>query len=282
MPGPIRFVEIAYRKSDLLRMEPLHRRYFLMLGQLYNDIATLTVILVQHYPSAFEGEEPKPIRARRTMGALLAIRQLAARLWEVHKLIDGQFGLFVRELSKDAPSVKEHLKRVRAYLSSPNAMKVVRHSAASHFDPETIDRGIAAIPEEAVVSDYLSDSAGNCTFDAADTILLYGLSVELQAVWNDGVARDPLEVMSKLTSEIRDAAMMVMDMSVALQQTIYNRYLPTKADGVQRNISVVRSQPLLEEITAAVFIVGPADQQSEREAGNRSRAFKRGLYSTVS
>lgn len=282
MPGPIRFVEIAYRKSDLLRMEPLHRRYFLMLGQLYNDIATLTVILVQHYPSAFEDEEPKPVRARRTMGALLAIRQLAARLWEVHKLIDGQFGLFVRELSKDVPRVQELVKQVRSYLSSPNAMRVVRHSAASHFDPETIDRGIAAIPDEVVVSDYLSDSAGNCTFDAADSILLYGLSIELQSLWDDGVDRDPLEAMSKLTGEIRDAAMMVMDMSVALQQIVYRRYLPDEPGGAQRTVNVVRSQPLLEEITAAVFIVGPADLETERQAGNRSRAFKRDLHSTVS
>lgn len=266
MPGPIRFLDIAYCKADLMQMSALHRRYFLMLGQLYNDIASMTVMLVQHYPSSFHDNDPKPIRARRTMGALLAIRQISARIWETHKLIDGEFGLFVRDMREEAPNAADHVKRVRKYLEGRNALKAIRHSVASHFDPETINKGIEAIPDDVIVSDFLTDSAGNCTFDAADTIMLYGLSVELQALWSDGVDRGPFEVLAKLTVEMRDAAIMVMDMAVSLQAGIYARYFPDKMESARQNVEIVRQQPLVDEVSAAVFIVGPADQERERAA----------------
>lgn len=249
-----------------MQMPALHRRYFLMLGQLYNDIASMTVMLVQHYPLSFHDNDPKPIRARRTMGALLAIRQISARIWETHKLIQGEFGLFVREMKDEAPTAADHVKRVRKYLEGPNACRAIRHSVSSHFDPETINKGIETIPDDMVVSDFLSDSAGNCTFDAADTIMLYGLSVDLQALWNDGVDRGPFEVLSKLTVEMRDAAIMVMDMAVSLQAGIYTRYFPEKMERARQAVEIVSQQPLIDEVSAAVFIVGPADQERERAA----------------
>ncbi|WP_269515490.1 hypothetical protein [Brevundimonas subvibrioides] len=233
-----------------------------MLGQLYNDLAQLLMQLLYHYPLAWSDTDPIPLRARRSIAALMTLRHLSARLWEVNSLIDGRFNQFVKGYDTDE-KIKPLVGRVRSYLQAPNAAKAVRHAAASHFDQAMIDAGIEAMDDDADLRDFFTHSAGNMTFDGADTVLLWGIMQELAKVWGE-TSREPFAVLQKLALELRDASSWVLDMAVPLLSAIYKRHLadPFKISSVK----ILLDQPEAEEISAPVFLHGPNEKSDEAQA----------------
>ncbi|MDP3802730.1 hypothetical protein [Brevundimonas sp.] len=268
MAGSIRFHEIIYRKADLQRMPPLDRRYFVMLGQLYNDLAQLLIQLLYHYPLAWAETEPMPLRARRSAAALMTLRQLAARIWEVNSLIDGQFNQFAKSYDRDK-AIKPLVGKLRAYLQAPNAAKAVRHSAAAHFDQKMIDQGIESLGDEVELRDFFTHSAGNMTFDGADTVLLFGMVRSLEEVWGEKIS-EPFPALQRLALELRDGASLILDMVVPLLAAVYNRHLedPFKTS----TVSVLFDQPEADEVSAPVFICGPNEKDDEARAVSNASA----------
>lgn len=273
MPGPIRFHEIVYRKADLQRMPPLDRRYFVMLGQLYNDLAQLLVQLLYHYPMAWSESDPLPLRARRSAVALMTLRHLAARIWEVNGLIGGRFNQFAQSYDSGS-EIKELVRRVREYLQRPNAAKAVRHAAASHFDPDLIDAGIEALTDEIELRDYFTHSAGNITLDGADMVLLYGMKRSLEGVWGEQEI-EPFDVLQRLALELQEGAKLVLDMIVPLLAAVYNRHLeePFKI----ATVFTLLDQPEAHELHAPVFLYGPNEKTLEANAVRDAAATKAAL-----
>jgi hypothetical protein len=257
-----------------MKWPALDRRYFMMLGQAYNDISILALLMVANF---HRGGEARPLMARKTTTALMCIRLLAGRIWEMHKLIDGKFNRFVQDHADRAPDGRATVARFRQYLAAPNAVRVVRLNAAFHYDQDLIDAGLERFDDDQL-TDYISDAAGNCTFDGADTLLLLGLGRELEQVWGCTTPLPPGEVLTRLILEVRDASQLALDVAMRLQRAVYDRHLPSALQAAAEKAVLLPDQPDASELHATAFLYSPPDQRREIDA-RRQKARLVAAYS---
>jgi len=275
MSGAIRFLEMTYSESDLNKWPERDRRYFMMLGQAYNDISILTLLMVANF---HRGEEARPLMARKTTTALLCVRMLSGRIWEMHKLIDGEFNRFSRTHEQHAPEARECVAKLRRYLQAPNAVREVRLNAAFHYDQTLMELGFGRLSESELLTDYISDGAGNCTFDGADSLLLLGLGCKLEKVWQTTTPIGAAELLHRLILEVRDAARLSMDVCMQLQRAVYLHHLKDQVDAAGGKTTTLTGQPDASELAHTAFLYGPADERREREAQHakvdRNQAYR--------
>jgi hypothetical protein len=210
---------VLHRKSDLDNIPKQERTFYLMAGQLANDINILGKLLIFATTASKEPGEPRQWAGMTT--AVLILEILAGRLYEGYRLIDKAFSarkLRAKYTDDLNPGAMAKLDTLNRYFSSDNAIKRVRHKFASHFGVEEIEATYAGLSHDFAFIDLVSDEyRGHTLFYGAEQLSFQTLA--------EVVGGEPGRAFDKL---IKETLEMQADMGVFLGyfiEAIWRRHL---------------------------------------------------------
>jgi hypothetical protein len=208
-----------HTKADLDRIPDDERTFYLMAGQLANDINILGRLL------SFAASTPRPDTPRMWAGLtqmLLIAKLLAARLFEGHRLISQTFSarkLRAKYLDDLPPKAIENLDKINRYFGSENLIERVRNKFANHFDVEQIEALYEQLPPEADFVDLVSDEyRGHTLFYGAEVLSFHAMA---EAVGEPNA----LAAIHKLMKETINMSVLMGEFIGPFIQLMWERYL---------------------------------------------------------
>jgi|GEM_PF-4586499 len=274
-PYQLESVEIfplRYTVADLRAVPEEEAVYFLMCGQLQNDIVILMRQLLQ--ARIVKGDE-QPVRLVTATSAMLNMRILAARLAEGWPLIKDRFGLVFNEYEADiTDEAKADLVWLRRYFSDKNRLRDVRDKAASHFDPEIFRDGFRKLDDAEPMIDFHAHIEGN-------TIYFSGEALMLSALVHLSGEDDAATALDALGEEVLDVARRFGTVVRAYLQAFSERHFAEKLSELDKERIVVEGQPRLSSFASPVYLANSLSDNAKRLlTGTSSIAISHGTKPT--
>jgi hypothetical protein len=204
----IEIYQITFSKAQLDATPEDERIFYLMAGQLANDLNFLTKLLM----FAINPVDGPPVRARvNTSLAMFQVRLLAGRLHEGWKMMKGKafrdiYKKYETELSDET---KTKLATLKNYFGrNTNLVERVRNRIGFHSDVELFKEGYKAFPPEEMFVDYLGEARGHCLYFSGEIINVFAMTKLVpNADWRkvvDQIARETTNIAYQITDVILD------------------------------------------------------------------------------
>jgi hypothetical protein len=245
MQSAIEIWPVRYTKADLTGAPDDEAIFFLMCGQLQNDLVILMRQLLQasHVPG-----DDEPTRLASTTAWHLNLRYLAARVTEGWNLIKGRFqkvladyGLEIRD------TARRDLPALARYFSDTNNLRTVRNKLAAHFDQDVARAAYDALGPDEPLVDLHAAVEGNTIFFSGEVLMLASIR---------GLAehKPPQEALEGISRELLDIASKLGNVVRAYLLAFSKRYLTDSLDQAGERVTP-KAQAALADFWAPLFLV---------------------------
>jgi hypothetical protein len=205
---PIEIYQITFSKAQLDAVPEDERTFYLMAGQLANDLNFLTKFLM----FAINPVDGPPVLARvNTSLAMFQVRLLAGRLHEGWKMMKGKpFRDLCRKYEQELTSdTKTNLADLKTYfVRNTNLVEKIRNKVGFHSDVQLFKEGYNSFPPTEIFVDYLASARGHCLYFSGEIINVFAMTKLLPNMeWQkafDAIARETTEIAFKITDVILD------------------------------------------------------------------------------
>lgn len=243
---------LRYTAADLKKLPEEDAVFFLMCGQLQNDLVILMRQLLQ--AKIVEGDA-EPLRLASSTAAMLNIRMLAARLSEGWKLIKGRFQRVFLAYGDDiTPDAKEDMKWLRPYFSNDNIVRKIRDNTVSHFDLNVAHDGFRNLREDEPMIDLHAHIEGNTIFFSGETLMLSSL----HCLAGSDTASEALD---KISTEILEISRRLGNVVRSYLRAFSFRHLSSQLDGLLAEKILIGGQARFENFSAPVYLAHPRKSQ---------------------
>ncbi|TCS12390.1 hypothetical protein [Caulobacter sp. BK020] len=254
---------LRYTAADLKVVPEDEAVFFLMCGQLQNDIV---ILLRQVIQARIVDSDIEPLRLAAATAGMMNIRMLAARISEGWKLIKDRFQIIFMKTYGDTidQTAKNDLAWLKTYFSNSNLVRQVRDNAVAHFDPKMALEGFRRLKAEEPMIDLHAREEGNTIFFSAESLMLSSLH---HMVGTD----EPLEALNRIGEEVIDITRKLGNVVRAYLKAFSQRHLARHLEGLGAEKILIEGQPKLSTFTAPIYLAVP-----------RSSGFARRLFSGTS
>jgi hypothetical protein len=242
----IEIYPITFSKAQLDAVPEDERIFYLMAGQLANDLNWLTKLMM----FSINPVDGPPMRAdvNRSLTMFL-MRLLAGRLHEGWRMIRGKpFWDIYRRYEKELViETEQNLRALKAYFGKAGCtVEKMRNKMGFHSDVELFKEGYKAFPPDEIFTDYCAEAQGHDYYSAADMVNIFAMTILLPKVdWRTAYRQmvdEILTVCKQLTDVIRD----MMDVFRA-------RYIGATLGNLEKDKVVIENAPNADEVTIPFF-----------------------------
>ncbi|HLY44870.1 MAG TPA: hypothetical protein VKQ73_04780 [Stellaceae bacterium] len=243
----IEIERIRYPKSALDSAPEAERIFYLMIGQLGNDLNYLTKLTTILLNDASIGDVN---RRANTSLTIYLVKTLAGRLYEGSKLLEGPVLKTVisdYKLSDHALDSLENIKR--HFNKKSNIIKTIRNKFAFHTEESFIREGYQQFPDDHVLTDYESSKFyGHDLYYATELITVKAIAEAIgEKDWHD--------VPNTIAREVGQLALLFGHFISEYAATFRERYLDSNE--TERNKITIDDAPRIDEITIPFFCEPP-------------------------
>ena len=248
----IKVYPITYSKAQLDAVPEVERIFYLMAGQLTNDLNWLSNLLM----FSINPVDGPPVRAHVNRSlTMFLMRLLAGRLHEGWRMTRGKpFREIYRKYESElAIDTKQNLRVLKTYFGRADCtVEKIRNKMGFHSDVELFKEGYRAFTSDEIFTDYLAEARGHCYYGAADMVNVFAMTkilpkVDWQAAYRQ-IADDIMRVSQQLTDVVLDL------MKVFTARYIGASLTPTD---LERNKVVIENAPFADEVNIPFFSKPP-------------------------
>jgi hypothetical protein len=169
---------ISLTKADLDKIPHDERVFYLMAGQLSNDINILTKLLWFAFNQHMKTEEV--VKEASLSQTLLVVKLLAGKLYEGHSLIRSLFSakkLYQKYKDHLNDAGRDSLQKINKYFANANnIIKRIRNEFAFHFDVRELDGIYDQLPSNGELPEYWgTEYAGYNLFYGSEIITVIAM-----------------------------------------------------------------------------------------------------------
>ncbi len=251
--APVEIYPLRYTAGDLAAVPEDDALFFLMCGQLQNDIVILSrqVILAR-----MEDGSPEPVRMAAMTVNLVNMRMLAGRLAEGWDLIRDRFQRLFREYGDViTPAAVADLKSLNVYFANDCLIRTLRNKIAAHIDQAVMRDAYKGIEAERNFTDYLARMEGNTIFYSGEILMVEAIHRLVQGA-------DLQASLNALGEEVIRIARLEGSVVREYLRAFAQRHLEPQLRALVKGKIVIEDQPLFDDFIAPVFLAG----DDEREA----------------
>jgi hypothetical protein len=169
----IEIYQIGYSKAQLDAVPEDERLFYLMAGQLANDLNWLSNLLMFSI-NPVEGP-PVRVQINRSLSMFL-MRLLAGQLHEGWRMTRGKpfrdiYRKYETELTTET---EQNLRSLKVYFGRANCIvEQMRNKMGFHSDVELFKQGYKAFPNNEIFLDYIAEAQGHCYYGRADVVNIF-------------------------------------------------------------------------------------------------------------
>lgn len=243
----IHIFELRFDKSALSHVPEAERILYFMLGEVANDLSTLSkqaMFWIQPQDGQSEIHE-----FARTSAAFLNLKLLAGRIYEAWNLLKKAehsrvFAAYRQDLDQGALDALSTIKKY--FNTTNNLINHLRNKLAFHSDFETVKSAYAALPNEEPLCDFIAQHVGNTFYNSAHLIAVHS------AKHLSGMPDIP-SALDKTTTEILNLSHLVGLYAHGYASVFAARYLEPLHDLSGPREHQIEDAPRLSEIRTPYF-----------------------------
>jgi hypothetical protein len=246
----IEIYEIPFSKAQLDTAPEDERIFYLMAGQLANDLNFLTKLLM----FAINPVDGPPVRARvNTSLAMFQVRLLAGRLHEGWKMMKGKpFRDIHRKYETELTAeTRNNLAALRTYFGrNTNLIERIRNKIGFHSDVKLFTEGYKAFPPDESFVDYLAAARGHCLYSSSEIINVFAMTKLVPNV-------DWRRALDQIAGETTSIAYQVTDVILDFMKIFMTRYIERALGDLEEGKVVVENAPYADEVIIPFFCNPP-------------------------
>lgn len=232
-------VTLTKAQLDLIPSE--ERLFYLMAGQLLNDINILSKLLAAAINELNFVDQDPPKRSAAIAQVLLMLKMTARRLYEGYDMIGdncSEKGFLRKYRSGMSDVTLAGLVAMNKYFAGGSAVQWIRSKLGSPLDAEAVANAYANAPADFTSVEYLSDQfSSHSLFRTSETLSLMALT--------DGDLEKWRETIHQLGEELTAAGATIGVFLVGFIRVIFSRYLGrTMQRQKVANVTVMDDPPI--------------------------------------
>lgn len=243
--GTVDIYPLRYTAGDLAAVPKDDALFFLMCGQLQNDIV---ILMRQVILARMEDDAPEPVRMVALTINLVNMRMLAGRLAEGWDLIRHRFQKVFREYGagiKDGP--KADLKSLKAYFDDENLIRTLRNKIAAHIDQDVMREAYKHFGADLELTDFHAEMDGNTIFYSGEVLM----TVAIHQIVGGA---DIQEALNRLGDEVIRIARWQGSVIREYLRVFSQKHLGPQLRGLRDAKVVIEGQPKYDDFVAPVFL----------------------------
>lgn len=251
----IEIFPLRYTPADLASVPQDEALFFLMCGQLHNDIAVLQRQTLQ--ARALPGDA-EPLRTAAATAASLNTRLLVGRVSEGWSFVQHRFQKAFRDYGGAIPAdAKTDLAELNQYFGGTCLIRILRNRVAAHFDQDAAREAYGSLDPAEPLVDFHSRLEGN-------TIYFSGEALMLTAMHQIAGEADAAASLDRIFGEVLAVSQRLSNVIWAFLKAFSEVHLGPHLGKMKDEMVVLRNQPTLEDFVAPVFLAHPGLPRGQR------------------
>jgi len=238
-----------FLKSDLMNIPDNERIFFLLSGQVFNDLNILnklSIMCMGQTDSSYD-----PINKANLYQGLSIITLLVGKIYEGWKLLDTQIlqtDLYEKYRPMLPKSAIESITGLEYYFSSNNLINMVRQKYAFHYDYKKFKEGFDHMPGESELIIFVGETYANTFYYSSAAATYYGILKMID--YNEK------EAIRKLFTELRGITECWLQFIGAFMIVIVHNYLIEQGK-LEFTETDIGDPPIISEIKIPYFVRHP-------------------------
>jgi hypothetical protein len=242
----IEVYQITFSKAQLDAVPEDERIFYLMAGQLANDLNWLSNLMM----FSINPVDGPPVRAHVNRSlTMFLMRLLAGRLHEGWRMTRGkQFRDIYRKYEKELViDTEQNLRALRAYFGKADCtVEKMRNKMGFHSDVDLFKKGYKLFPPDEIFTNYLAAAQGHCYYGAADIVNIVSMTQLLpKADWRTAYVQIRDEILS-VSKQLTDVILEIMNVFIA-------RYIRATLSNLEKDKVVIENAPNADEVIIPFF-----------------------------
>ena len=244
-----------FLKSDLLEIPEQERIFFLLAGQVDNDLNILNKLSIM---CMGQSDSPyDPINKANLYQGLAIITMLVGKIYEGWKLIDTQLlgtDLYEKHRAMLSGRAIKTITALEYYFSGNNLINMVRQKYAFHYDHKKFKEGFDHMPDDSELFIYTGEYYAYNFYYASAVATYYGILKMIDD--------DEKEAMRKLFGELRGISGCWLQFIGEYLYVILDKYLLKKGK-LQFIKTDIGDTPIITDIKIPYFARPPREKNKE-------------------